>query len=250
MAIPSDIDPEGAEREAEEKSRSVVRKQDQTLDKECNMITDEDNEKESSPREDSPSPEGHRDTQDSVHNDSDSGNHSREALGRIWDWVDGDAVEAYDVLFDDLAIIDPISYENLRVKVSNRTKCRLSILDQERENRRENIFGSSEEPHIKVLLKLANAHLFHTPGGEAYATIFIEGRQETWPIKSKHFLSLLRHRYYLEEGELPSTQALTEAINLLEAKATYEGEVRWTRYSRHFLKTPAAQASTPRTSSG
>jgi hypothetical protein len=68
--------------------------------------------------------------------------------------------------------------------------------------------------------------LFHTATGTAYADLQINGHRETWPIHSKRFRSWLRRRYYQATGDAPSAAALNAALNLLEARAQFEGPQR------------------------
>ena len=72
----------------------------------------------------------------------------------------------------------------------------------------------------------ARDELFHTATGTAYADLQIDGHRETWPIHSKRFRSWLRRRYYQATGGAPSAAALNAALNLLEARAQFEGPER------------------------
>lgn len=49
--------------------------------------------------------------------------------------------------------------------------------------------------------------------------------RETWALKSKGFRSWLARRFYQLEERTPATQALQNAIGVLEGKAQYEGPV-------------------------
>lgn len=66
--------------------------------------------------------------------------------------------------------------------------------------------------------------LWHTPAKEAYATIPIDDHQETWPVRSQTFKRYLAMRFFDEEGKAMNSDALSAAINLIEAKALFEGE--------------------------
>jgi hypothetical protein len=68
--------------------------------------------------------------------------------------------------------------------------------------------------------------LFHTAIGTAYADLQIDGHRETWPIHSKRLQSWLRRRYYQATGDAPSAAVLNAALNLLEARAQFEGPER------------------------
>jgi hypothetical protein len=74
------------------------------------------------------------------------------------------------------------------------------------------------------LIQLASvAELFHTPDSTGYADITIAGHRETWPIKSRGFRQWLAKRFYDESGGAPSSEALTSALNVIEAKARFDG---------------------------
>src|SRR5215468_9038979 len=72
----------------------------------------------------------------------------------------------------------------------------------------------------------AGDELLHTATGTAYADLQIDGHRETWPIHSKRFRSWLRRRHYRATGEAPSAATLNAALNLLEARAQFEGPER------------------------
>lgn len=66
--------------------------------------------------------------------------------------------------------------------------------------------------------------LWHTPAKEGYATIPIDDHQETWAVRSQTFKRYLAMRFFDEEGKAMNSDALSAAINLIEAKALFEGE--------------------------
>jgi len=68
--------------------------------------------------------------------------------------------------------------------------------------------------------------LFHTAAGVAYADLIIEGRRETWAIRSRQFRNWLRKRYFDETGDALSSAMLTAALDLLEAKAQFDAPER------------------------
>jgi hypothetical protein len=70
--------------------------------------------------------------------------------------------------------------------------------------------------------------LFHTPAGIAFADLMIDGHRETWPIRSKRFRGWLRRRYYEETGEALSAGVITSTLDLLEARAQFDGPERTT----------------------
>jgi hypothetical protein len=68
--------------------------------------------------------------------------------------------------------------------------------------------------------------LFHDPTGTAYADLTIEGHRETWPIRSGQFRHWLRRRYYEEYGSAASAETIRSALDLLEARAQFDGPER------------------------
>jgi hypothetical protein len=68
--------------------------------------------------------------------------------------------------------------------------------------------------------------LFHTAIGTAFADIMIDGHRETWPIRSKRFRAFLRRSHYQATGEAASAAEIRSALDLLEARAQFDGPER------------------------
>ena len=68
--------------------------------------------------------------------------------------------------------------------------------------------------------------LFHTATGTAFADINIAGHRETWPIRSKRFQAFLRRNYYQATGRAASAAEIRSAVDLLEARAQFDGPER------------------------
>src|SRR5438093_9800940 len=68
--------------------------------------------------------------------------------------------------------------------------------------------------------------LFHTVAGTAFAYIVVDGHRETWPIRSKRFRAWLRRRYYQATGGAASAAEIRSALDLLEARAQFDGPER------------------------
>ncbi len=75
------------------------------------------------------------------------------------------------------------------------------------------------------LIQLAptSAELFHAPDRTAYVTIAINGHRETMRLRSKTFRGWLVREFFLAEDKPPGSQALTDAIQLLDARAVIDG---------------------------
>src|SRR5437763_1804531 len=72
----------------------------------------------------------------------------------------------------------------------------------------------------------ASVALFHTSTGTAFVDLVIEGHRETWPVRSSRVRAWLRRRYYQATGEAPQAEAIRSAIDLLEARAQFDGPER------------------------
>ena len=68
--------------------------------------------------------------------------------------------------------------------------------------------------------------LFHTAIGTAFADIMIDSHREIWPIHSKRFRSFLRRSYYEATGEAASVAEIRSTLDLLEARAQFDGPSR------------------------
>ncbi len=66
--------------------------------------------------------------------------------------------------------------------------------------------------------------LWHTPAGDAYATVPMGEHNETWPIKSQTFKRYVAKCFFDEQQKAMNSDALSAAINLMEAKSLFEGE--------------------------
>jgi hypothetical protein len=83
--------------------------------------------------------------------------------------------------------------------------------------------GESPATRLVTLAIDAGVELFHTPEGEAYATIEVDGHQETWPLKVRRFRRWLMRLFYAQEEKAPGAQAVQDALGVLESKALYDG---------------------------
>src|SRR5262249_40907533 len=66
----------------------------------------------------------------------------------------------------------------------------------------------------------------HTAAGTAFADIMVDGHRETWPLRSKRFRGWLRRRYYQATGGAASAAEIRSALDLLEARAQFDGPER------------------------
>jgi hypothetical protein len=75
----------------------------------------------------------------------------------------------------------------------------------------------------QILIELAgDAELFHTPDRATYAQIPIDEHRETWGTKSKTFRRWLVGRFFARFAKPPGSQALQDALGVIEARAQFE----------------------------
>ncbi len=74
-----------------------------------------------------------------------------------------------------------------------------------------------------VLSMPASGELFHTAIGAAFADLFLDGHRQTWAIRSKRFRAWLKRHYYRETGTALSAAAMRSTLDLLEARAQFDG---------------------------
>ena len=72
----------------------------------------------------------------------------------------------------------------------------------------------------------AGVELFHSSDGAGYADITINGHRQTLSIKGKVFRRWLARRYYETTKSAPRSEALTSALNVIEAKADFDSDER------------------------
>jgi nucleotide-binding universal stress UspA family protein len=98
--------------------------------------------------------------------------------------------------------------------------------------------GPTQGTQLVALADAAGVEVFHTPAGEAWATVPVAGHREHWPLSARGtggFKRWLRGRVYADKGSGVSEQHLQEAIATLESRAHYEGRQRsvFTRLGEH-----------------
>jgi hypothetical protein len=77
-----------------------------------------------------------------------------------------------------------------------------------------------------ILIDLAEAgcSLFHDANRIAYADIVRDGHRETWPVRKKGFKSWLAKQFYDATGGAASSEAMQQALAVIEAKALFDGD--------------------------
>jgi hypothetical protein len=149
-----------------------------------------------------------------------------------------------------LCLADPESWEDYIQAAATKAACKgddvraaLMALTGAIEGRlRDQAQGAEErgerQSQATLLVALAaDAELWHTPGadGEAWATIKVDGHCEHWPLRVKRVRRWMAERYHAEYETSPSSQAVQDALTVLEGKALFRGKEHpvYTRLAGH-----------------
>jgi hypothetical protein len=117
---------------------------------------------------------------------------------------------------------DRAAFEALRAQLK-KAGCRVTELDQALVGQNGDP-GPREPKQADILIALAQAtELFHAPDGTAYADLTINGHRETWAIRTRGFRRWLARGFFETTGGAPSSEALQSALNVIEARAHFDG---------------------------
>ncbi len=119
---------------------------------------------------------------------------------------------------------DRAAFEALRFRLK-KAGCRVTALDQAMAD--ESGDGGRGPSQADILIDLSGAaELFHAPDGTAFADLTINNHRETWPVRTKGFRRWLARQFFEQTGGAPSSEALQSALNVIEAKAHFDGPER------------------------
>ena len=119
---------------------------------------------------------------------------------------------------------DRAAFEALRAKLK-KAGCRVTALDEALAA--ESGDGGRGPTQADILIDLAGAaDLFHSADGTALADILINEHRETWPVRTKGFRRWLARQFFEQTGGAPSSEELQSALNVIEAKAHFDGPER------------------------
>lgn len=86
--------------------------------------------------------------------------------------------------------------------------------------------GKAPRPD-KVLIAIAEeADLYHDEDGVPFADVRVGRHRETHAVRSSSFRRHLTQRYYKETRQAPRSEAMSQALGVIEAKAHFEGDQR------------------------
>ena len=103
---------------------------------------------------------------------------------------------------------------------------RVTALDQMVPNQNGDT-GVLRQTDADILIDLAlQSELFHAPDGRCFADADVNGHRETWSIRSSAFRRWLTRSLFNATGGAASSEAMRSALNVIEAKAQFEGSER------------------------
>ena len=84
--------------------------------------------------------------------------------------------------------------------------------------------ADKKSPATQLVAMAQSAEFFHTPDQEAYAALEVGSHREIWRVRDKEFKLWLMKSYHTKYRSVPATQAIGEAINVLEGRALFDGQ--------------------------
>ncbi|SDM42771.1 hypothetical protein [Sediminibacillus halophilus] len=90
---------------------------------------------------------------------------------------------------------------------------------------RKEVGNKGRPSQADTLIRLgSDARFFKNELEEAYAAIKINGHTELWKVKSKTFKMWLTKRFFDETGQASTSDAMNQALGVMEMKAMFDGE--------------------------
>lgn len=87
--------------------------------------------------------------------------------------------------------------------------------------------GKAKASQATLLVDLAEAAVFfHTPDLDPYADVVVGTHRETWPLRTKGFRRWLAESYFNMYGRAAGSQAVQDALGVLEGRALFAGSER------------------------
>ena len=121
-------------------------------------------------------------------------------------------------------------YEQQRRDAAKKLRFRAETLDDmvAAERTRLGLSGGQGQTTADLLVGLSTRakELFYAPDGTAFAIIPVGNHLETWPVRSKGFKRWLVREFYGETSSAPNSDAIQAALNVIEARAHFDGRQR------------------------
>lgn len=101
----------------------------------------------------------------------------------------------------------------------------LQLADQSDELKAASPRDDDEQSQATLAANMAaDWELWHTPAKDAFVTFPVGEHSETWPVKSQTFKRYIAKQFFEAEGKAMNSDALSSAVNLIEAKALFDGD--------------------------
>lgn len=105
-----------------------------------------------------------------------------------------------------------------------RKMIRLAVSEPDAEIGESENGGEEKTTQADALISIGRrTSLFHDDQQEPFARFEVEGHAETWPVKSKFFRRWLKYQYFQERVKSPNSEAVSQALGVLEGLACFEG---------------------------
>ena len=83
----------------------------------------------------------------------------------------------------------------------------------------------AKETQALTLMNLSSMAPFRADDHVGYVDVTVKGHRETQRIKSINFKRWLMHQYWLNTGQTASSEAVRQAVEMIEAKALFDSDV-------------------------
>ena len=120
---------------------------------------------------------------------------------------------------------DRAAFEKLRAQLK-RAGCRVTVLDEAIAEEAGDKGGRGPKQADILIELVQDAELFHAPDMTGFTDLQVNEHRETWPIRSKGFRRWLARKFFEMTGGAPNSEALQSAMNVIEAKAHFDGPER------------------------
>jgi len=101
--------------------------------------------------------------------------------------------------------------------------------------------ANPKESKAELIISLAKgfANFFHTPDGDAFASITVNNHIENVRVRSHDFKQWIGRLYYMESGKSPGAQPVKDAMEILEGEGKFDGpeiplNIRYAEHDDYF----------------
>jgi hypothetical protein len=95
--------------------------------------------------------------------------------------------------------------------------------EDEGEDSEEDASATASQRLVRIGLA---CDLFHSERDENFIRFMVADHRETWPVRSRPFRDWLSREYFLSCGKPAGSQAIEDALRVLEGRARYDGDRR------------------------